>query len=32
MWRKQKIIEMVDGLNLEQLKILYLCLMKLKKE
>lgn len=32
MWRKQKIIEMVEGLNLEQLKILYLCLMKLKKE
>lgn len=30
MWRKQKIIEMVEQMNLDQLKILYLCLRKMK--
>lgn len=32
MWRKQKIIEMVEKMNLEQLKVLYLCLKKFFKE
>lgn len=32
MWRKQKIIEMVEKMNLEQLKVLYLCLKKFFEE